>query len=106
MQLFSNFQIKTKYQNGNAGTNCTENDDPMNESLGDLDDLEDEEDQQKGPPKLFIMNLVNSYGNAQLEQLENDGQSLQITSKKLLSSITVKSVKLLPSEFKTDISNP
>ena len=54
----------------------------MNESLGDLDDLEDEEDQQKGPPKLFIMNLVNSYGNAQLEQLENDGQSLQITSKK------------------------
>jgi len=79
----------------------------MNESLGDLDDLEDEEDQQKGPPKLFIMNLVNSYGNAQLEQLENDGQSLQITSKKLLSSISVKSLKILfPSELKTDISNP
>ena len=63
----------------------------MNESLGDLDDLEDEEDQQKGPPKLFIMNLVNSYGNAQLEQLENDGQSLQITSKKIFPSLNVKS---------------
>ena len=75
----------------------------MNESLGDLDDLEDEEDQQKGPPKLFIMNLVNSYGNAQLEQLENDGQSLQITSKKLLSSISVKSLKIyfLPSSKQT-----
>ena len=45
--VFLNLQIKTKYQNGNAGTNCTENDDPMNESLGDLDDLEDEEDQQE-----------------------------------------------------------
>ena len=53
----------------------------MNENLADIDDLEEEEDQQKGPPKLFIMNLVNSYGNAQLEQLENDGQPLQITSK-------------------------
>ena len=89
--VFLNLQIKTKYQNGNAGTSCTENDDPMNESLGDLDDLEDEEDQQKGPPKLFIMNLVNSYGNAQLEQLENDGQSLQITSKKIFPSFNVKS---------------
>ena len=78
----SYFQLKTKtkYQNGTTETNCTENDDPMNESMGDLDEFEDEEDQQKGPPKLFIMNLVNSYGNAQLEQLENDGQPLQITS--------------------------
>ena len=39
-----------------------------------------QEEQQKGPPKLFIMNLVNSYGNAQLEQLDNDEQPLQITS--------------------------
>jgi len=78
----TNNQTKTKYQNGTAGTNCTENDDPMNE---DLDEFEDEEDQQKGPPKLFIMNLVNSYGNAQLEQLENDGQPLQITNKNYLS---------------------
>lgn len=53
----------------------------MLEKEVDLDDLEEEEDQQKGPPKLFIMNLVNSYGNAQLEQLDNDGQQLQITSK-------------------------
>ena len=53
----------------------------MLEKEVDLDDFEEEEDQQKGPPKLFIMNLVNSYGNAQLEQLDNDGQQLQITSK-------------------------
>ena len=45
------------------------------------DDLED--DQQKGPPKLFVMNLVNSYGNAQLEQLNNDDQPLHITSKNI-----------------------
>ena len=75
-------QTKSKCLNGNAENAQTndENDEPMNENLADIDDLEDEEDQQKGPPKLFIMNLVNSYGNAQLEQLENDGQPLQITS--------------------------
>ena len=76
-------QTKSKCLNGNAENAQTndENDEPMNENLADIDDLEEEEDQQKGPPKLFIMNLVNSYGNAQLEQLENDGQPLQITSK-------------------------
>ena len=78
------------------GANGTENDDPMNESMGDLDEFEDEEDQQKGPPKLFIMNLVNSYGNAQLEQLENDGQPLQITSKqtKFLASHNITDIFL------------
>ena len=76
-------QTKSKCLNGSAenAQNNDENDEPMNENLADIDDLEEEEDQQKGPPKLFIMNLVNSYGNAQLEQLENDGQPLQITSK-------------------------
>ena len=52
----------------------------MNENQLDFDDIDEEEEQQKGPPKLFIMNLVNSYGNAQLEQLDNDEQPLQITS--------------------------
>ncbi len=33
---------------------------------------EEEEDDGKGPPKLFTMNFVNSYGNAHLEQLNND----------------------------------
>ena len=56
----------------------------MSGNLGDLEDFDDEEDQQKGPPKLFIMNLVNSYGNAQLEQLENDDQPLHITSKSMV----------------------
>ena len=56
----------------------------MSGNLGDLEDFDDEEDQQKGPPKLFIMNLVNSYGNAQLEQLENDDQPLHITSKAMV----------------------
>lgn len=58
----------------------------MSENPGDLEDFDDEEDQQKGPPKLFIMNLVNSYGNAQLEQLENDGQPLHITSNDIIIS--------------------
>ena len=57
----------------------------MSGNLGDLEDFDDEEDQQKGPPKLFIMNLVNSYGNAQLEQLENDDQPLHITSKSMVA---------------------
>jgi hypothetical protein len=58
----------------------------MSENPGDLEDFDEEEDQQKGPPKLFIMNLVNSYGNAQLEQLENDGQPLHITSNDIIIS--------------------
>ena len=84
MSLFFHLKSKSRYHNGNAtstGTNNIENDDPMSETPGDLDEIDDEEDQQKGPPKLFIMNLVNSYGNAQLEQLENDEQPLHITSK-------------------------
>jgi len=42
---------------------------------------EEEEDDGKGPPKLFTMNFVNSYGNAHLEQLNNDDKPLKLTSK-------------------------
>jgi hypothetical protein len=41
---------------------------------------EEEEDDGKGPPKLFTMNFVNSYGNAHLEQLNNDDKPLKLTS--------------------------
>ena len=44
-------------------------------------DEEEEEDDGKGPPKLFTMNFVNSYGNAHLEQLNNDDKPLKLTSK-------------------------
>ena len=70
-------------------TNEQENDEPMLENEIDCDDLE-ESDQQKGPPKLFTMNLVNSYGNAQLDQLENDGQPLQITSMNSIFLVVLK----------------
>ena len=70
-------------------TNEQENDEPMLENETDCDDLE-EIDQQKGPPKLFTMNLVNSYGNAQLDQLENDGQPLQITSMNSIFLVVLK----------------
>ena len=43
--------------------------------------MEDEEDDKKGPPKLFVMNFVNSYGNSQLEPLTNDDKPLKIASK-------------------------
>jgi hypothetical protein len=66
----------------------------MSENPGDLEDFDDEEDQQKGPPKLFIMNLVNSYGNAQLEQLENDGQPLHITSNDIIISFWARKLIL------------
>lgn len=46
---------------------------------------EEEEDDKRGPPKLFSMNLVNSYGNAQLESLDNDGQPLKIAAKTFIS---------------------
>jgi len=39
---------------------------------------DEEEDDKKGPPKMFAMNLVNAYGNAQLEELHNDGQPVEI----------------------------
>jgi hypothetical protein len=46
-----------------------------------MGDDEDDDDDGKGPPKLFTMNFVNSYGNAHLEQLNNDQQPLKLTSK-------------------------
>lgn len=49
-------------------------------------DEEEEEDDGKGPPKLFTMNFVNSYGNAHLEQLNNDDKPLKLTSKLNLMS--------------------
>ena len=46
---------------------------------------EEEEDDGKGPPKMFVMNLVNSYGNAQLEELRNDGQPIKIGESSVIS---------------------
>jgi len=39
-----------------------------------------EEDDHKGPPKLFALNLVNSYGNSQIIELVNDGNPIKIKS--------------------------
>ena len=49
------------------------------ETEADDDLMMAEEDNGKGPPFLFEMNIVNSYGNAQLEQLENDGTPLNLS---------------------------
>lgn len=58
---------------------------PSNSEVSDLqgDDEEsmEDEDDNKGPPKMFVMNVVNSYGNANLDSLENDGKPLNLTSK-------------------------
>ena len=40
-----------------------------------------EEDDMKGPPKLFALNLVNSYGNSQLVELANDGNPIKLKCK-------------------------
>jgi hypothetical protein len=58
-----------------------ENQSPVSENDPSADDEFMEEDDLKGPPKLFALNLVNSYGNAQLTQLPNDGQPLAIKRK-------------------------
>ena len=42
-----------------------------------------EEDDHKGPPKLFALNLVNSYGNSQIIELVNDGNPIKIKCKTL-----------------------
>jgi len=39
-----------------------------------------EEDDHKGPPKMFALNLVNSYGNSQIIELVNDGNPIKIKS--------------------------
>ena len=41
--------------------------------------LSDEED--NGPPRLFNVHIVNSYGNAQIDSLQDDGQPLKLQSK-------------------------
>jgi len=79
----------TKQVNGDSGNDSAmdeadttdttgNNNNPENGENGENDDEEEEDDERKGPPKMFVMNLVNSYGNAQLEELRNDGQPLKI----------------------------
>ena len=40
-----------------------------------------EEDDHKGPPKMFALNLVNSYGNSLIIELVNDGNPIKIKCK-------------------------
>ena len=49
----------------------------------------EEDDDGKGPPKMFVMNLVNSYGNAQMEELKNDGRPINMGKNVLLSSLSM-----------------
>ena len=51
----------------------------------DMMEDEEEEDDKRGPPRLFTMNLVNSYGNAQIESFANDGAPLKLTQKSFIS---------------------
>ena len=58
------------------------------EEVEDDEDMEDEDG--KGPPKLFVMNLVNSYGNTQIDQLKNDGKPLKLSGKESLGVFFTK----------------
>ncbi len=75
-----------------SSTSSTVDDAVMEDTNGDEEDEEDDDDDDdeeeeeeeeeedgKGPPKLFVMNFVNSYGNAQLEHLNNDGKPIKIS---------------------------
>lgn len=54
--------------------------DSENDPANNMDFME--EDDLKGPPKLFALNLVNSYGNSQIIELVNDGKPIKIKCKK------------------------
>merc|ERR1711974_386905 len=60
--------------NGEARLNGEVNGDGEEEE----EEEEEEDDDGKGPPKMFVMNLVNSYGNAQMEELKNDGRPINM----------------------------
>jgi len=68
---------ETAETNDEDATNGNNNN-PANGENEEEEEEEEEDDERKGPPKMFVMNLVNSYGNAQLEELRNDGQPLKI----------------------------
>lgn len=69
--------------NGSGSDNQADN--HMSSHLSDDDEMAVEEDDGRGPPKLFVINAVNTYGNAQVEQLRNDGSPLTLSSKTYLS---------------------
>jgi len=54
-----------------------------------VDDSAEEADDRKGPPKLFTISLVNSYGNMTLKELKNDGEPLQLSSELNLHCFSV-----------------
>lgn len=76
----------------NSGNNISHSDEALNEDetknevendnfeYDDDDDVPMNDDEvRRGPPKLFQMNIVNSYGNSQVEKLQNDGQPLKLS---------------------------
>ncbi len=58
---------------------ATANPSPASETDETMGDEDEEDDDGKGPPKLFTMNFVNSYGNAHLEQLSNDHKPIKFS---------------------------
>jgi ubiquitin carboxyl-terminal hydrolase 4/11/15 len=46
--------------------------------------LSDDED-SRGPQRLFNIHIVNSYGNAQIDTLQDDGQPLKLQSKQYIA---------------------
>ena len=68
-----------------SGTETELNEVKENGQLDGEDDEEEEEDDGKGPPKLFVLNFVNSYGNSQIEQLDNNGEPLKLSGSKCLN---------------------
>ena len=65
--------LKQENGNGDARVNGEVNGEEEEE-----EEEGEEDDDGKGPPKMFVMNLVNSYGNAQMEELKNDGRPINM----------------------------
>lgn len=66
---------------------------PDSETPASADPIElMEEDDMRGPPKLFALNIVNSYGNSMLFELTNDGNQLNLKCKFCKHGVVVSAV--------------
>jgi len=72
--------------NGSPEVQSDSQESPVSEGDPQVQDdemLSDEE--ESGPPRLFNVHIVNSYGNAQVDSLQDDGQPLKLQNKHYLA---------------------
>merc|ERR1719290_763914 len=74
--------------NGSTDTGGSSEESPVSEAEPQVQDdemLSDDEEGRTGPHRLFSLHIVNSYGNAQIDSLNDDDQPLKLQSKHYLA---------------------